>query len=259
MHGADCHEEKYDQIYGIRAKSSYRQVPCTESACCRNTEGMVHCIEKGHSGSPEAQKGRKGKGNIHGCDDPHDLGRLVSVSVFGKRGHFHVCKLQTVRAGGRDDKQQEDDDSESTDIMGRRPPEKKALRKGFNIIQDSRPCRSKTGNTFKPSVYKSKFAAIKHIRKHSENKGKDPRQYDCKETVLERKRLLSFDKDERKSSYKESYDEADEQRSECGITPVRYRYDKRQEHEKRADKQSLSDIDRYCLDIHYSALRSEIF
>ena len=143
--------------------------------------------------------------------------------------------------------------------MGRRPPEKKALRKGFNIIQDSRSCRSKTGNTFKPSIYKSELPTIKHIWEHSEYKGKDPRQYDCKESVLERKRLLSFDKDERKSSYKESYDEADEQRAERGITPVRYRYDKRQEHEKRTDEQSLSDIDRYCLDIHYSALRSEMF
>ena len=52
MHGAYCHEEKYDKIDSVRTECSDGHVLRAESSGGSDAEGMVDGIEERHSRSP---------------------------------------------------------------------------------------------------------------------------------------------------------------------------------------------------------------
>ena len=137
--------------------------------------------------------------------------------------------------------------------MSRRTPEDKALWQRFDVIQDCRTCSSISGNTFKPSIYDCEFTTPEHIWKHTEDKGQHPGQDNGHITVLQGQSRHLPDKNERECSDKECDDETDSQWAESGIHSINERDTDRQSHKQGTDKQCLTYIDRYCLDIDHTS------
>ena len=110
------------------------------------------------------------------------------------------------------------------------------------IIQDGGSGGREAGNTFKPGIYQTEFAAPEHIRKHSENEGQQPRKHYGKESVPQRKRRHLSDEDERECTCYQRDNEADKKRAETGIPSIKERNNKRKSHEQGAHKKRLADI-----------------
>ncbi len=148
---------------------SDREVPCAESSCCDNAESMVKGIKARHASYPKRKEARKRKKAIYDCYYPDYLCRLVAVSHPGKRGEFHISKLETVWACIRHDQKQEGHDAKASDVMCRRAPEDQAARQGLYVIKDGGASGRVAGNTLKPSIDKGELPSPQDIWKHSEN------------------------------------------------------------------------------------------
>ena len=141
-------------------------------------------------------------------------------------------------------------DTQASDKMGAGPPEQKAARKGFNIIEDCGTCGGKTRDTLEPGVLEGEGPAPKGIRQHAEDEGKQPGQCNRNIAFLQGYGMGAADEDEGKDANQKCNSEADGEGGQRAVVAVQYRNKYRQQHEQGAHQERQSYITTYCLPIH---------
>ena len=244
------HREGQDHLGGRIGIEGDAGVPGAEPAGAAGRHRVGGGVEPGHARQLQGEERHQRQSDVGQEHPVGETGAAVAGEGFARHGgDLRPGQGRLVRARG--DHREQRDNAHTAHPGRRDAPELQAARERFDVIEDGRPGRRESGDTFEKGVDGRELPSIEKEREHPEQAGHQPGPDDDAVSFLERQVMPASPDEKDRITADNGRQEGGKQQGNPTFVPRgQARDDPRHGHKDRDEEQGNAYIPCDYLPIH---------